>query len=187
MDDNESLRTYKLVTLGAGGVGKSAIVLRYVCDEFVEEYDPTIEDTYRKEENIDGATVVLDILDTAGQEEFRSMQEQWIKTGEGFFLVYDITQENSFTQIEPLENKIRRAQPDAPVLLIGNKSDLAHTSRIITEQRAQTLAEKFKCKHLEVSAKDGSKVDEAFMLLVQEIRLKKKPNKKPKRKFCLIL
>ncbi|CAH8519635.1 unnamed protein product [Schistosoma mattheei] len=62
---------YKLVVVGAGGVGKSALTIQLIQNHFVEEYDPTIEDSYRKQMVIDGEICLLDILDTAGQEEYR--------------------------------------------------------------------------------------------------------------------
>lgn len=73
---------YKLVILGGGGVGKSALVIRLVTDNFMDEYDPTIEDSYRKQVTIDEEPAILDILDTAGQEEYSSMQDQWMREGE---------------------------------------------------------------------------------------------------------
>jgi len=81
---------YKLVVLGGGGVGKSALTIRLVTDNFLDEYDPTIEDSYRKNVTIDNDPAMLDILDTAGQEEFSSMQDQWMRDGQGFILVYNI-------------------------------------------------------------------------------------------------
>ena len=67
---------YKLVVVGAGGVGKSALTIQLIQNHFVDEYDPTIEDSYRKQVVIDGETCLLDILDTAGQEE-GAVQEDW--------------------------------------------------------------------------------------------------------------
>lgn len=58
---------YKLVVVGAGGVGKSALTIQLIQNHFVDEYDPTIEDSYRKQVVIDGETCLLDILDTAGK------------------------------------------------------------------------------------------------------------------------
>lgn len=59
--------TYKIVVLGSGGVGKSALTIQFIQGNFVEKYDPTIEDSYRKQVQIDGRLVMLDILDTAGR------------------------------------------------------------------------------------------------------------------------
>eukprot|EP00490_Sorites_sp_Unknown_P002761 CAMPEP_0114656540 /NCGR_PEP_ID=MMETSP0191-20121206/12498_1 /TAXON_ID=126664 /ORGANISM="Sorites sp." /LENGTH=98 /DNA_ID=CAMNT_0001873961 /DNA_START=92 /DNA_END=384 /DNA_ORIENTATION=+ len=89
--DIKNDQDYKIVVLGGGGVGKSALTIRLVTDNFLDEYDPTIEDSYRKQVMIDDKPALLDILDTAGQEEFSSMQDQWMREGKGFLLVYSIT------------------------------------------------------------------------------------------------
>ncbi|CEI96969.1 Putative Ras-like protein 2 [Rhizopus microsporus] len=65
------VREYKLVMVGGGGVGKSALTIQFIQSHFVDEYDPTIEDSYRKQCIIDSETALLDVLDTAGQEEYR--------------------------------------------------------------------------------------------------------------------
>jgi len=79
------LRQYKLVVVGGGGVGKSALTIQFIQGHFVDDYDPTIEDSYRKQCVIDDEVALLDILDTAGQEEYHAMREQYMRTGEGFF------------------------------------------------------------------------------------------------------
>ncbi|KAJ2545791.1 RAS1 protein, partial [Coemansia sp. RSA 1933] len=70
MSGNQLIREYKLVVVGGGGVGKSALTIQFIQSHFVDEYDPTIEDSYRKQCAIDGETAMLDVLDTAGQEEY---------------------------------------------------------------------------------------------------------------------
>lgn len=114
---------YKLVVVGAGGVGKSALTIQLIQNHFVDEYDPTIEDSYRKQVScyiqlsycytinysigylykifyiqvvIDGETCLLDILDTAGQEEYSAMRDQYMRTGEGFLLVFAVNSAKSF-------------------------------------------------------------------------------------------
>lgn len=67
---------YKLIVVGGGGVGKSALTIQLIQNHFVDEYDPTIEDSYRKQVTIDEETCLLDILDTAGQEEYSAMRDQ---------------------------------------------------------------------------------------------------------------
>ncbi|KAJ2908056.1 Ras GTPase, partial [Coemansia aciculifera] len=79
---------YKVVMLGTGGVGKSMLTTRFINGEFSHEYDPTIEDSYRKQCQIDGDLCVLDILDTAGQEEYAAMRDYHIRSGHGFIIVY---------------------------------------------------------------------------------------------------
>jgi hypothetical protein len=83
---------YKLVVVGDGGVGKSALTIQLIQGQFIEEYDPTIEDSYRKQVLIDGETCLLDILDTAGQEEYSAMRDQYMRTGEGFLFVFALNE-----------------------------------------------------------------------------------------------
>jgi len=90
------MHEYKVVVLGSGGVGKSALTVTFVTGKFVEKYDPTIEDFYRKEIEVDGAPSVLEILDTAGTEQFSSMRDLYIKNGQGFIVVYSITSVQTF-------------------------------------------------------------------------------------------
>merc|ERR1712137_1153044 len=75
-----TMTEYKLVIVGGGGVGKSALTIQLIQNHFIDEYDPTIEDSYRKQVTIDDETCLLDILDTAGQEEYSAMRDQYMRT-----------------------------------------------------------------------------------------------------------
>jgi len=90
------MATYNLVVLGDGAVGKTALTIQLCSHHFVEQFDPTIESSYRRQVEVDGTVALLDILDTAGQEEFTALRSQWIRAGEGYLIVYDITSEKSF-------------------------------------------------------------------------------------------
>ena len=105
-------------TLTAGGVGKSALTIQLIQNHFVDEYDPTIEDSYRKQVVIDGETCLLDILDTAGQEEYSAMRDQYMRTGEGFLCVFAIDNMKSFEDIESYRGQIRRVKDadDIPMI-----------------------------------------------------------------------
>eukprot|EP00456_Euglypha_rotunda_P017117 TRINITY_DN1580_c0_g1_i15.p1 TRINITY_DN1580_c0_g1~~TRINITY_DN1580_c0_g1_i15.p1 ORF type:complete len:179 (-),score=36.95 TRINITY_DN1580_c0_g1_i15:10-546(-) len=144
----------KLVVLGGGGVGKSALVSRFVTDNFLEEYDPTIEDNYRKQVMVDDESAMLDILDTAGQEEFSAMRDQWMRDGHGFLLVYNITSRKTFEDITIFYNHLLRTKDveKVPVVLVGNKADLK-TERVIQYNEGADLAKKWNCPFLETSAK----------------------------------
>ena len=96
---SEGGQEHKITVLGSGGVGKSTLTIRLITNNFVEEYDPTIEDSYRKQCYIDNKIALLDILDTAGQEEYGSMQDHWMRVGKGFLLIYDITEMSTFREI----------------------------------------------------------------------------------------
>ena len=97
-------------TLAAGAVGKSALTIRFFQDTFVLDYDPTIEDSYRKQIVVDGVTQILDILDTAGQDQYSAMRDQYIRTGEGFLCVFAINDMRSFQEIESYRGQIRRVK-----------------------------------------------------------------------------
>ena len=102
------------VVLGSGGVGKSALTFRLITDSFVVGYDPTIEDDYRKQITIDGQVERLDILDTAGQEEYNSMRDMWYQSGEGFLLVYSITNRSTFEELDEVYKEILMAKDPVP-------------------------------------------------------------------------
>ena len=102
------------VVLGSGGVGKSALTFRLITDSFVVSYDPTIEDDYRKSITIDGQVERLDILDTAGQEEYNSMRDMWYQSGEGFLLVYSITNRSTFEELNEVYKEILMAKDPVP-------------------------------------------------------------------------
>ncbi|XP_053165596.1 ras-related protein Rap-2a isoform X2 [Hemicordylus capensis] len=106
------MREYKVVVLGSGGVGKSALTVQFVTGTFIEKYDPTIEDFYRKEIEVDASPSVLEILDTAGTEQFASMRDLYIKNGQGFILVYSLVNQQSFQDIRPMRDQIIRVKRD---------------------------------------------------------------------------
>mmetsp|Transcript_12487 Transcript_12487/g.17300 ORF Transcript_12487/g.17300 Transcript_12487/m.17300 type:complete len:199 (+) Transcript_12487:65-661(+) len=195
---------YKLVILGDGGVGKSALTIQLTQNHFITEYDPTIENSYRKQVNIDDETCMLDILDTAGQEEYSAMRDQYIRSGQGFVIVYSITSKASFDSLPSFHDQILRVKDEDsfPVVLLGNKCDL-EKDRDVSTQEAQEFAQKIGAPFFETSAKARINVEEGFYALVREIRKwnsishdeddgkDKKKEKKPK-KFqlpakCIIL
>jgi GTPase KRas protein len=168
---------YKLVIVGGGGVGKSALTIQLIQNHFIDEYDPTIEDSYRKQVTIDDETCLLDILDTAGQEEYSAMRDQYMRTGQGFLCTFAITSRSSFDEITSFREQILRVKDEdqVPMVLIGNKCDLEQ-ERQVTTVEGQDLAKSFGCPFYETSAKARINVEDAFYQLVREIR--KDNNKK---------
>jgi len=165
------LREYKLVVVGGGGVGKSALTIQFIQSHFVDEYDPTIEDSYRKQCVIDDEVALLDVLDTAGQEEYSAMREQYMRTGEGFLLVYSIASRQSFEEIQLFQQQILRVKDKDyfPIIIVGNKCDL-EPEREVTRQEGDALARSMGCKFIETSAKTRLNVEAAFYEIVREIR-----------------
>ncbi|KAI0028860.1 ras family-domain-containing protein [Vararia minispora EC-137] len=169
MSRAQFLREYKLVVVGGGGVGKSALTIQFIQSHFVDEYDPTIEGV--KQCVIDDEVALLDVLDTAGQEEYGAMREQYMRTGEGFLLVYSITSRNSFEEISTFHQQILRVKDkdSFPVIVVANKCDLEY-ERQVGNNEGRDLAKHFGCRFIETSAKQRINVDEAFSNLVREIR-----------------
>ncbi|PVH13611.1 Ras-like protein 1 [Candidozyma duobushaemuli] len=174
------VKEYKLVVVGGGGVGKSALTIQLIQSHFVDEYDPTIEDSYRKQCTVDNEQVVLDILDTAGQEEYSAMREQYMRTGEGFLLVYAINSRNSIEELQTFYEQIQRVKDsdNVPVLIVGNKSDLEIERQVSYEEGAE-FAKALNCPFLETSAKQRINVEEAFYGLVRSINEKTAPASPP--------
>lgn len=163
--------------MGGGGVGKSAITIRFIQNHFLLDYDPTIEDSYRKQVRIDEETAVLEVLDTAGQEEYSAMRENWIRYGEGFFLVYSIDSQLSFEkEITPLLRHLERVRDaditEVPLILFGNKCDLVN-QRQVSFDEAKEMARKLGSQVFEGSAKTGQNIDESFFEIVRAIRRKR--------------
>ncbi|KAI8770706.1 ras-related protein Rap-2c-like [Biomphalaria glabrata] len=164
------MKEYKVVVLGSGGVGKSALTVKFVSGTFMEKYDPTIEDFYRKEIEVDSAPSVLEILDTAGTEQFASMRDLYIKNGQGFVIVYSITSIQTFQDIKTMKDQIQRVKgiDRIPMILVGNKSDL-DSQREVSSSEGACLAQHWGCPFLETSAKSTNNVNEVFIEIVREM------------------
>jgi len=162
---------YKIVVLGSGGVGKSALTVQFVQNMFVEKYDPTIEDSYRKQVEFEGEQYMLEILDTAGTEQFTAMRDLYMKNGQGFVLVFSIIAQSTFNDLPDLREQILRVkdQEQVPMVLVGNKCDL-EDQRVISQAQGQDLARQFGgCAFLETSAKTRTNVNEIFWNLIKQM------------------
>ncbi|XP_078594378.1 ras-related protein Rap1-like [Branchiostoma floridae x Branchiostoma japonicum] len=161
---------YTIVVLGSRGVGKSALITQYAENRFEEEYYPTIEDNFRKTDEIDGKSCLLDVLDTGSQEEHKSLREGDLSRGQGFVLVFSLTQESSLTDLLETWDRVLQTRPggEVPMVLVGNKCDLV-SEREVSADRGDGLSVKFNCSYLETSARLGTNVHEVFRGLVRQI------------------
>ncbi|KAH8877796.1 Ras-related protein isoform 1 [Schistosoma japonicum] len=193
-DDTNIRPFYKIVILGDGGVGKSALTIQYFQRLFLEEHDPTIEDSYIQNQQIDNEWCVLDVLDTAGQEEFSAMREQYMRKGQGFIIVYSVTDPQSFNQVRRFHTQILQCKNcnTFPIILAANKIDLVQ-QRKVSEEEGQCLANDLEVPYIETSAKDPPvNVDKMFHDMVRIIRRQPPPpplasKGERKKVHCLLL
>uniref|UniRef100_A0A8D3EC25 Small monomeric GTPase n=1 Tax=Scophthalmus maximus TaxID=52904 RepID=A0A8D3EC25_SCOMX len=158
-----SLALHKVIMVGSGGVGKSALTLQFMYDEFVEDYEPTKADSYRKKVVLDGEEVQIDILDTAGQEDYAAIRDNYFHFRCGSIL--------QILRVKEDEN--------VPFLLVGNKSDL-EDRRQVSADEAKARAEQWGVCYVETSAKTRANVDKVFFDLMREIRARKMEDSKEK-------
>ncbi|KAI9328467.1 small GTPase superfamily [Zopfochytrium polystomum] len=183
------LPLHKIIMVGSGAVGKSALTLQFMYGDFIEEYDPTKADSYRKKCAVPASgggggsapqECFIDILDTAGQEEYAAIRDNYYRSGEGFLCVFSVVERESFEHTVEFREQICRVLDDerVPFLLVGNKVDLAAAGaagggRKVPAKEAEERARSWGCEYLETSAKTRTNVDEAFLMLVARIRERK--------------
>lgn len=170
---------HSIAIMGPGAVGKSAITLQYAQRVFIRDYDPTIEDVYRKNTAVDGIACLMDVLDTAGQEDYVSLRATWMRDRNGFLLVYSMCDRSTFNDLQSFLNQLLVMHEDSetglppPIIVVANKSDMA-ASREVSEEEGRALAVSFGLDaeegYIETSAKTGHNVDVAFTRLVRQIR-----------------
>ncbi|KAI8615738.1 GTPase kras-like protein [Chytriomyces sp. MP71] len=172
-----SASEFRIVLLGAGAVGKSAIAVQFMRNEFPKTYEPTIEDSFRKQLAIDGQECRLDVLDTAGQEEYVAMRESHILSGEAFLIVYSVGSRASFAEAMSIHRQIlktKQVHPNhqsgarVPIVLVANKCDMP--GAVVTSQEGLDLAKEFQCPLVETSAKMNVNIGDCFTLLVREAK-----------------
>lgn len=163
----------------------------------MEDYEPTKADSYRKKVILDGEECQIDILDTAGQEDYAAIRDNYFRSGEGFLCVFSITEKESFEATTEFREQILRVKSgndSIPFLLVGNKADLTD-KRLVTSEEALEKAQEWKVPYVETSAKTRANVDKVFFDLMREIKSRKMDEgskdagkrKKKKGKKCVLL
>jgi len=171
--------TWAVALLGEGSVGKSALVTQLVMDSFIETYDPTIEESYRKQYPIDDHLCMLEIIDTAGQEDYATLRNLWVTNCQGFILVYSVTSRSSFQRVERYYQDMIRTKRGIPkFILVGNKVDKVDQREVSTDEGLM-LARSYNCPFFETSAKTRYNVDAAFTGIVRSLRETQRENPSP--------
>lgn len=177
-NNNANDNVYKVIMVGSGGVGKSALTLQFMYDEFVEDYEPTKADSYKKKILLDGQEIQIDILDTAGQEDYAAIRDNYFRSGDGFLCVYSICERESLAAVHELREQILRVKSGGggddlhmppPILLVGNKFDL-EARREVSVEEVEELAGQWQVRYIETSAKTRHNVDMIYFELMRELK-----------------
>ena len=184
---NQTEPRYNITVIGAPGVGKSALSLQFLYQEFVEDYEPTKVDSYQTYVRHQGSEVNVQITDTAGQEDYASVRDTFLRNGEGFLCVFSLTDTDSFSHVQELYSQVKIAKgiapPHLPFLMIGNKCDV-EGSRQITRSAAEELAQNLGVQYMETSAKTNFNVTEAFLRLTGMVVKSRDPQQEIEEQRC---
>ena len=184
-DDQEPI-SIKIAVLGKSLVGKSALTYRFISDKFPTEHDTTVEDQYKTEITINDTRCELEILDTAGQDDYQTMLDTWIEFGNCFLLVYSVDEADSFKQIKQKYERIvqLKGKQKFSVVIAGNKCDLPGDQRKVTKEEAENYAKNIGVTFMEVSALTRVNVKEAFIQVVHDFLHKTRQGNEKRKIGC---
>jgi len=168
-DDSYDL-LYKIIIVGDTCVGKSNILSRYIKNVFREDSKSTVGvELGNKLINVKGTNTKLQIWDTAGQERYRSITSSYYKGSHGCFIVYDITNETSFENVEKWFEQVQKeASKDVSIILVGNKCDLEN-ERKVPKEKGEEKAKLLNIPFFETSALSNIKIEDTFTQIAENI------------------
>ena len=177
-EENEKLETINIMNLGNHAVGKTCYILRFTENKFEKNYLSTNGiDRKVKIVTINGKKYKLSFYDTVGQEKYRSITLNVIKSAQGIIVMYDVTDINSFNSIPNWIQSIKDKKGSAfPMILVGNKID-KESERKITKEQGEKFAKENGIDFFEISNQDGTNVQEAGLALFNKILEKKEKDK----------
>ncbi|XP_054635302.1 GTP-binding protein Rhes-like [Dunckerocampus dactyliophorus] len=163
----------RLVFLGAAGVGKTALIHRFLQDTFEPKHRRTVEELHSKEYDISGVKVTVEILDTSGSYSFPAMRKLSIQNSDAFALVYAVDDPESLEAVKSLRDEILEIKEDkyTPIVVVGNKMDREQERQVSSEDVLSTVEMDWNNSYLEASAKDNTNVVEVFKELLQQTNL----------------
>ena len=159
MDQSYQTNRQKIIFCGDAGVGKTSIINSIMGQKFSEEYEPSIGvDFFSKTVRYNGRLIKLQIWDSAGQEKFRSLIPNYIRGSALIFLIFDISKKITYEHLNEWLNFITNIENGSLIIIVGNKIDLKDTREVNSEEAEKYCKDK-KYDYFEVSAKDGTNID----------------------------
>ena len=161
---------FKILLVGDSGVGKSSLLFRYSDQAFIQNHIPTIGVDFKIRTIVmEGKTIKVQIWDTAGQERFKAISQTFYKGAHGIFLVYDVTNSDSFYNISKWNEDVEKyGTEDVKRVIVGNKSDLFN--KMVDFDSGQKVSDALGVPFVETSAKQNCNVDQAFLTMVKGIK-----------------
>lgn len=180
-------KSRKLAIMGFRSVGKSSLSIQFVEGQFVDSYDPTIENTFHTKLKHKGQEYTIDLVDTAGQDEYTMLPQSYVIDNHGYILVYSVTSRKSFEVVQDIRDRLLdlTGSTSLPILLVGNKTDL-HMQREISSEEGLNLSKDWKAAFMESSAKENKAVQLVFHSIIDEID-KQQNGLDPKEKNCQVM
>lgn len=167
---SSNIKKRKILVLGSPGVGKSAMIMRFRDDIFLDYYDPTIQTSYKKILPVNNENIELEIIDIDGQTEYTIFSYSKFSFGvDGYILSYSIENRQSFELLKNINSKlITLVGRDVPKVLVANKCDLTNRREISLEE-GKALSKSINCPYIEVSAKSSNNINRMFHTMILEI------------------
>ncbi|CAD8172171.1 unnamed protein product [Paramecium octaurelia] len=161
---------FKLLLIGTSGVGKSCMLMRYVDNNFTNNFYNTIGVDFKiKSIFLENKNIKLQIWDTAGQDRFRTITCSYYRGAHGIIIVYDITDRESFDSVKMWMSEIDKyAQEDVIRMLVGNKCDV-EDKRAVSYEEGEALAKQLKLQFIETSAKLSTNIEQSFLTIAKNV------------------
>lgn len=163
----------RLVFLGAAGVGKTALIRRFLQDTFEPKHRRTVEELHSKDFDIGGVNITVEILDTSGSYSFPAMRKLSIQSSDAFALVYAVDDLESLEAVKSLRDEILEIREDkyTPIVVVGNKVDREEGRQVSSDDVLATVEMDWNSSYVEASAKHNGNVVEVFKELLQQANL----------------
>jgi len=159
---------YKIIILGNPNVGKTSLILRWAEGKFDEEGAENV-DSKTKSVMLGNKEVKLTVTDTAGQERFRTLTSSYYRNADAILVVFDITNEDSYTDVPAWVEEGQRYAVDSIMFLVGNKADVSE-ERVTEAAKAEEYAKDEEIAfYMETSAKTGNNVDALFLAVAKKL------------------
>ncbi|GAB7347967.1 hypothetical protein MBLNU459_g5471t1 [Dothideomycetes sp. NU459] len=185
----------KMAIVGSRSVGKSSLTVQFVDGHFVDSYYPTIENTFSKVIKYKNQDFGVEMIDTAGQDEYTILNSKHFIGIHGYMIVYSVGSKQSFDMVRIIRDKIlnhmssspQQGADTVPLMVVGNKSDLRPEQRQVKAEDGRKLAEELKCGWTEASARFNENVGKAFEGMIAEIEKGQEAGQPKEGKNCVVM